>query len=122
MPPRRVRRAQVSAEISNNRSSQEINQEGNPNEGQGEHGRNFRDQQPENPLNMFVEFLRQHINVVPEPNRNQNPDVPNNALASSFKAFQSLRPPEFKGITDPVEARAWLERVGEIIQNPTNCG
>ena len=70
MPPRRVRKAQVSAEISNNRGIQEINQEGNPNGGQEEQGRNFREQQPENPLNMFMEFLRQHMNVVPEPNRN----------------------------------------------------
>ena len=46
-------------------------------------------------------------------------DVPNNAVASSFKAFQSLRPPEFKGTADPVEARAWLkemEKSFEILQ------
>ena len=66
-----------------------------------------------------MEFLRQHINVVPEPNRNQNLDVPNNTVASSFKAFQSLQPPEFKGTADPVEARAWLkemEKSFEILQ------
>ena len=32
-----------------------------------------------------------------------------NAVANSFKAFQSLRPPEFKGTADPVEARSWLK-------------
>ena len=119
MPPRRVRRAQISEEVSKNQDSQRMNQEGNQNEGQDDRRRNVREQQPENPFNMFMEFLRQHINVVPEPNRNQNLDVPNNAVASSFKDFQSLRPPEFKGTVDPVEARAWLkemEKSFEILQ------
>ena len=119
MPPRRVRRTQISEKVSENQDSQRINQEGNQNEGQEDRGRNVRGQQPENPFNMFMEFLRQHINVVPEPNRNQNLDVPNNVVASSFKAFQSLRPPEFKGTVDPVEARAWLKEMKksfEILQ------
>ena len=76
MPPRRVRRAQVSEEVSENQESQRINQEENQNEGQEDRGRNFRGQQPENPFNMFMEFLRQHMNFVPEPNRNQNSELP----------------------------------------------
>ena len=34
MPPRRVRRAQISEEVSKNQDSQRMNQEGNQNEGQ----------------------------------------------------------------------------------------
>ena len=59
------------------------------------------------------------MNFVPEQNRNQNLELPYNSVASSFKAFQSLRPPEFKGTTVPVEARAWLkemEKSFEILQ------
>ena len=40
-------------------------------------------------------------------------------MANSFKAFQALRPPVFKGTADPVEARAWLkemEKSFEILQ------
>ena len=111
MPPKRVRRAQISEEVSENQDNQRMNQEGNQNEGQEGQRQNVREQQPENPFNMFMEFLRQHINVVPEPNRNQNLDVPNNTVAGAFKAFQSLRPPEFKGTADPVEARAWLKEM-----------
>ena len=119
MPPRRVRRAQVSEEVSENQDSQRMNQEGNQNRGQEDQGRNFRGHQPENPFNLFMEFLRQHMNVVPEPNRNQNPELPNNSVVTSFKAFQALRPPEFKGTADPIEARAWLkemEKSFEILQ------
>ena len=119
MPPRRMRRAQVSEGVSNNQDSQGRNQEEKLNEGQEDRGRNFRGQQPENPFNMFMEFLRQHMNFVPKQNRNQNPELPYNSMASSFKAFQSLRPPEFKGTANPVEARVWLkemEKSFEILQ------
>ena len=119
MPPRRVRQAYISEEVSENQDNQGMNQEGNQNERQEGQRQNVREQQPENPFNMFMEFLRQHINVAPEPNRNQNLDAPNNTVAGSFKAFQSLRPPEFKGTSDPVEARAWLkemEKYFEILQ------
>ena len=58
MQPRRIRRARVIEEVSHNQSSQGTNQDGNPNEGQGDQGRNPMDQQPENPFNVFMEFLR----------------------------------------------------------------
>lgn len=63
-------------------------------------------------LNTFLNFLCQ------QGDRNQNPPPPppiNNAT-SAFKAFKSLRPPEFQGSTDPVEARAWLKDMGKSFQ------
>ena len=51
------------------------------------------------------------MNHIPEQNQNQNPEPPHNVVANAFKAFQSLQPPEFKGTTDPVEARAWLKEM-----------
>ena len=71
-------------------------------------------------INMFMEFLRHHINVSPEPNRNQNFDAPNNTVAGAFKAFSILTTPlSSKGQPDPVEARAWIkemEKSFEILQ------
>ena len=64
MPPRRVRRAQISEEFSENQDSQRMNQEGNQYEGQEDRGPNFRGQQPKNPFNLFMEFFRQYMNVV----------------------------------------------------------
>ena len=119
MPPRRVRQARLSEEVSENQENPEMNQEENQNERREGQRQNIGERPPENPFNMFMEFLRQHINVAPEHNRNQNFDAPNNTVAGAFKAFQSLRPPEFKGTADPVEARAWLkemEKSFEILQ------
>ena len=39
---------------------------------------------------------------------------PITTVAGAFKSFQSLRPPEFKGTADPVEARALAKGDGEI--------
>ena len=119
MPPRRIQRARVSEEVSNNQRSQGANRDENQNEGQGDQGHNPRDHQPENPFNVFMDFIRQHMNPILEQNQNQNSEPPHNVVASSFKAFQSIRPPEFKGTADPVEARAWLkemEKSFEILQ------
>ena len=33
-----------------------------------------------------------------------------------FKSFKSLNPPEFKGTTDPVEARAWLKEIEKTFE------
>ncbi|KAK1374824.1 hypothetical protein POM88_031017 [Heracleum sosnowskyi] len=33
------------------------------------------------------------------------------APAVMFKSFQAAKPPEFKGSTDPVEAKAWLKEM-----------
>ena len=58
-----------------------------------------------------MDYIRQNINHVPEQHRYQDPEPPHNMMASSFQAFQSIRPPEFKGTTDLVEARAWLKEM-----------
>lgn len=29
----------------------------------------------------------------------------------TFKSFQAVNPPEFKGSSDPIEARAWLKKI-----------
>ena len=91
----------MSEEVFIDRGSQGNNQNDNQGENrngdQNNQGKNQEDHQNENPFNMFMDFLKQHVN----PNQNQQP--PLYAIASSFMAFESLRPPEFKGKTDPVE-------------------
>ena len=34
----------------------------------------------------------------------------------TFKTFQSVKPPEFKGTTDPVEAKAWLKEMEKAFE------
>ena len=108
MPPRRNKRAQESEGTSN---IQVNNPMENHDEDQDVQGQNPVENGPDNPFNVFMEYLRQNINPVPEQNRYQNPEPPRNTVASSFKAFQSIRPPEFKGTVDPVEAKAWLKEM-----------
>jgi hypothetical protein len=54
----------------------------------------------------FLDLLRQNLNRQPPP-----PQGHDNTVANAFKAFKSLKPPEFKGTTDPVEAKAWLKEI-----------
>ena len=108
MPPRRNKRAQESEGTSNIQGN---NQMENHDEDQDVQGQNPVENGPENPFNVFMDYIRQNINPVPEKNRYQDPEPPHNVVASSFKAFQSIRPPEFKGTADPVEARAWLKEM-----------
>ena len=42
---------------------------------------------------------------------NPPPQGNHNDVANSFRAFKSLKPPEFHGSADPVEARAWLKEM-----------
>ncbi|KAK1401715.1 hypothetical protein POM88_001320 [Heracleum sosnowskyi] len=60
-----------------------------------------------NPMDQFMHLLRQNLNQHPPP----PPPGPNTAGHSAFKAFKSLRPPEFQRSADPVEARAWLKEM-----------
>jgi len=49
----------------------------------------------------------------------QQPPQPQAQVIVTFKTFQSVKPPEFKGTTDPVEAKAWLkeiEKAFELVQ------
>lgn len=39
---------------------------------------------------------------------NQQPQAPR---VGSFKAFQSLHPPEFRGTTDPIKAKSWIKEM-----------
>ena len=82
----------------------------NHDEDQDVQGQNLVENGPDNPL-IFSWSTFARTNPVPEQNRYQNPEPPRNMVASSFKAFQSIRPPEFKGTTDPVEAKAWLKEM-----------
>ncbi|KAL8146752.1 hypothetical protein AgCh_004479 [Apium graveolens] len=59
------------------------------------------------PMGQFMQLLRQNLERQPNP----PPQGHNNAVANSFKAFKSLKPPEFHGSADPVEARAWLKEM-----------
>ena len=59
-----------------------------------------------NPMEQFMDLLRQNLNQYP-----QQPPPRNANVANSFRAFKSLKPPEFQGSADPVEARAWLKEM-----------
>ena len=76
MPPRRNRRAQESEGTSN---IQVNNPMENHNEDHDVQGQNPVENGPDNPFNVFMEYLRQNINPVPEP--------PRNMVASSLKFF-----------------------------------
>ncbi|KAL8119802.1 hypothetical protein AgCh_017061 [Apium graveolens] len=59
------------------------------------------------PMRQFMQLLRQNLERQP----NLPPQGNNNVVANSFRAFKSLKPPEFHGSADPVEARAWLKEM-----------
>ena len=40
-----------------------------------------------------------------------HPPQPPPANVTTFKTFQSVKPPEFRGTQDPVEALAWLKEI-----------
>ncbi|XP_074374582.1 uncharacterized protein LOC141714991 [Apium graveolens] len=37
-------------------------------------------------------------------------------MANAFKSFKSVKPPEFHGVADPVQARAWLKEVEKTFE------
>ncbi|KAL8119251.1 hypothetical protein AgCh_016682 [Apium graveolens] len=61
-----------------------------------------------NPMNKFMELLRANLNQQPIP---PQPHAAQQTTATAFRAFKSLKPPEFLGYADPVEARAWLKEI-----------
>ena len=61
-----------------------------------------------NPVNEFMELLRANLNQQPIP---PQPPAAQQTAATVFRAFKSLKPPEFLGSADPVEARAWLKEI-----------
>lgn len=61
----------------------------------------------ENPIDQFMNLLRQNLVNHPNP----LPQGNNTTAAQAFRAFKSLKPPEFQGSADPVEARDWLKEM-----------
>ncbi|KAL8105646.1 hypothetical protein AgCh_029445 [Apium graveolens] len=59
------------------------------------------------PMGQFMQLLRQNLERQPNP----PPQGNKNVVPNSFRAFKSLKPPEFYGSADPVEARAWLKEM-----------
>ena len=66
----------------------------------------------ENPMDQFMTLLRQNLNPYPPP----PPQGPNTATQSAFRAFKSLKPPEFQGSADPIEARAWIKEMEKAFE------
>ncbi|KAL8091494.1 hypothetical protein AgCh_033927 [Apium graveolens] len=61
-----------------------------------------------NPMNEFMELLRANLNqyfISPQLHAAQQ------TAATALRAFKSLKPPEFLGSADPVEARSWLKEM-----------
>lgn len=54
--------------------------------------------QVRDPMGQFMDLLRQNL---AQPPLGNNPN-----MANSIRSFKSLKPPEFQGSADPVEARA----------------
>ena len=63
---------------------------------------------------MLLAFLQQHVqNPPPEP---RGPPERPIQSTMTFKSFKSLNPQEFKGTTDPVEARVWLREIEKTFE------
>lgn len=67
--------------------------------------------QGEDPMHQLVKIYRQKMDHQPPP-----PRVPDTTRANAFKAFKSLKPPEFKRIADPFDARAWLKKMEKTFE------
>ncbi|XP_063950154.1 uncharacterized protein LOC135152907 [Daucus carota subsp. sativus] len=60
---------------------------------------------PEPTMAQILQILAQQTaNLTQQQERQANPQV-------TFKNFQSVNPPEFKGSADPIEARIWLKEI-----------
>ena len=55
----------------------------------------------------ILELLRQQTAHLTQQQQQQQQAQP----VATFKSFQSVNPPEFKGSADPVEARTWLKEI-----------
>ncbi|XP_074323502.1 uncharacterized protein LOC141660418 [Apium graveolens] len=65
---------------------------------------------PVNPMEQFVELLRQNLQ------QQRPPQQPQQAMDNVFKSFKSVKPPELHGVADPVQARAWLKEVEKTFE------
>ena len=62
---------------------------------------------------MFFNFLQQQTQNNPNnPNQGSTSQPPKSTI--TFKAFQAVRPPEFKGTTNPIVARTWLKEIEKL--------
>ncbi|XP_074358672.1 uncharacterized protein LOC141697979 [Apium graveolens] len=62
----------------------------------------------------LMELVRQQIATMAQQQKllqQMHPRQPPPANATTFKTFQSVKPPEFIGTQDPVEAHAWLKEM-----------
>ena len=72
---------------------------------------------PENPVDpaiaQILDLLRQQTaNLTHQQQQLQQQQQPQPAIQTvSFKSFQAVNPPEFKGTSDPVVAQAWLKEM-----------
>lgn len=113
----RARPSESVAQGSNNQEREEEDVSYDVPGGQGPEEEEYEETQSEgdtegNQMNQFVRLLRQNLNRQPQ----APPRGPNNAIANAFKAFKSLKPPEFQGTADPVEARAWLKEMEKAFE------
>ncbi|XP_074355258.1 uncharacterized protein LOC141693960 [Apium graveolens] len=65
-------------------------------------------------MQLLVAFLRQQTQN--PPTRGGGPQDQQTPSTVTFKSFKSLNPPEFKGTTDPVEARVWLREIEKTFE------
>ena len=72
---------------------------------------------PENPVDPAIAkildlLLQQTANLTHQQQQLQQQQQPQPAIQTvSFKSFQAVNPPEFKGTSDPVVAQAWLKEM-----------
>ncbi|XP_063949981.1 uncharacterized protein LOC135152802 [Daucus carota subsp. sativus] len=87
-----------------------------PKNPRGRPATNRGDGEDPNPnIAQLVELLRQQTNTLVQQQQllqqQMQPPQPPPAPVTTFKIFQSVKPPEFQGTQDPVEAHAWLKEI-----------
>ena len=66
-------------------------------------------------MQMFFNFLQQQAqNNSNNSNQGSTSQPPKPTV--TFKAFQAVCPPEFKGTTDPIVARTWLKEIEKAFE------
>ena len=65
-----------------------------------------------NPVQLLVNLLQQNLQA----NSDKGSSSQLTKHAVSFKSFKSLQPPEFKGTTNPIEARTWLKEIEKAFE------
>lgn len=64
-----------------------------------------------NIMQQILELFRQQTANLTQQQQQQHQQQQQAVPAVTFKSFQSVKPPEFHGTADPVEARAWLQEI-----------